>query len=317
MSNEYIENRREHYIPQFILRNFSIDKFDNTYFYSKKDKKIHKKYIKNIFMEMNLYDDVSTDNTNPRQLEEDLSKYEKEIAELLKKKVFNKEKIILTFDEEEALKLFFVLLDFRSVNTRDYFNNLKETNFEFYSMFQSNKDFESFWKRNLSYLVNCRSLEEILRHNKIDVPIKGFMIRDLFTLNKPTYLVFFEKRDNIDFIIGDKYPLRLMGAYEGINIPVIFYCPLSPKFMMAIIPMDAKNSPTLAIIKDKLVAPQFINKNYVHIPKKLYKDDVLEIDYAIFNCSKTGVVFKDKKTYEYIDSNKEEIEQMINYRGVL
>ena len=50
----------------------------------------------------------------------------------------------------------------------------------FYSKYQVDEDFSDFWKRNLSNLVNCRSLREVMNHKGIDVPIKIFFCRDTF-----------------------------------------------------------------------------------------------------------------------------------------
>lgn len=46
---------RQHYIPQFILRNFCFDDSNSLFFYSLKDKTVSVKNTRDVFMEKQLY----------------------------------------------------------------------------------------------------------------------------------------------------------------------------------------------------------------------------------------------------------------------
>lgn len=97
---------RQHYIPQFILKNFCFDDENNLYFYSMKDKEITIKNIRDIFMERRLYNSELVNPDDPTQIEKDFAKYEQEIGKLIKEKIINKYEISLTLKEEASLRFF-------------------------------------------------------------------------------------------------------------------------------------------------------------------------------------------------------------------
>ena len=47
----------------------------------------------------------------------------------------------------------------------------------FYKQYQQDGDYIDLWKRNLGYVVNCRTIEEVLKHPHIDDPFKVFFQR--------------------------------------------------------------------------------------------------------------------------------------------
>ena len=75
---------RHHYIPKFIIRNFSPRKDDFVPYYDIKRKDYFNKSIDEVFMHHNLYRDEENNPDNPTQIESDLAKYECEIAKIIK-----------------------------------------------------------------------------------------------------------------------------------------------------------------------------------------------------------------------------------------
>lgn len=81
------EARRHHYIPRFILRKFNDDN-GLVYYWNIKKKRLQKKNVKNIFLNIDMYRDESLHKDDPTQIETKFSVFEKEIAELIKEKNF-------------------------------------------------------------------------------------------------------------------------------------------------------------------------------------------------------------------------------------
>lgn len=99
----------------------------------------------------------------------------------------------------------------------------------FYSKYQADEDFSDFWKRNLSNLVNCRSLREVMNHKGIDVPIKIFFCRDTFGYFG-RYFTIAERRGPLDFVISDTYPTVISGVMDsGMKLEMYSMFPISPE----------------------------------------------------------------------------------------
>ena len=79
---------RHHYIPQFLLRNFSYDAGKRfVYYYDKKKKSLEEKQIRDVFMVKNLYRDERSFPDLPTKTEGALAKYESEVAPILQEKI--------------------------------------------------------------------------------------------------------------------------------------------------------------------------------------------------------------------------------------
>ena len=115
---------RHHYIPQFILRNFACDCDKRVVcYYDKESQSVLEHEIREVFMERNLYRDEINCQDNPVQIEQDLSVYEREVAELIKSKFLDKRKIELTEEEDSMLKLFFAIMSFININAKEKFSD--------------------------------------------------------------------------------------------------------------------------------------------------------------------------------------------------
>ena len=220
---------RQHYIPQFILRNFSNDNKTIKY-HDISENKNKTLEIRNVFMEKHLYNDEINYADCPQKIENDLSKYESEVAPIIKRFIEN-DSFLLTLEESEKLKLFFAIMAFRNKNVKKSIINYSNETKECFKKYQKDLNYVDFWKRNLGYLVNCRSLSEVLNHNKIDESIKIFMRRDCFGV-AGTYFLLFEKRGDTSFIIGDAYPTDT--RVEN-NLHCYSYFPISPDRLILLV----------------------------------------------------------------------------------
>ena len=293
MSKEYIRN---HYIPQFILRNFSFnDKNDITY-YDLGTKEILITKTNNVFEIDNLYKDKINYPDLPIQIEKDLSKYESEMALLINKKFLNDNEIIITKEEEDSLKLFLAIMAFRSVHVYEEFSKyLMEDSKDFYTNWQPNGDFNDLWKRNLGLLVNCRSIKEVMEHNNIDEPIKIFMHRDTQSYFG-TYFVVTEVRGNKNYIIGDCYPTVRFGETRfDPKLHLYSLYPISPTRMIILASNGVDRTPQEFVLFDKkLLKKPFVDSNKnIHINvKKMYERDVNSTNKDIIESSKYGYIYK-------------------------
>ena len=296
MKNEPI---RHHYVPQFILRNFSNEKGFVNY-YDKTINAVNLRETRNVFMERNLYRDEINYTENPTKVETDLASFEREISQIMREKFLVGDRIFLTKEEDEKLKLFFAIMGFRSYNTMFQFSKgMKRESVEMYSRYQSNEDFLDLWKRNLGYLINCRSLEEVLNHKGIDEPIKLFMCRDVGGLWNQHWVVL-EKKEGESFIIGDVYPTVVTGTItQGFKIHIYSINPISPSRVILLVENGAENTPShvLGFRQTVLYKPQWNSeKQIISIRvKKLYPEEVEIINNSVANAAQKGIVFyKDK-----------------------
>ena len=73
---------RQHYIPQFILKNFCYDQNkEKVYFFAAGEDEYSSLFVSNVFMEKYLYSKAE----NELEIEESLAKFEAEIAPIFKK----------------------------------------------------------------------------------------------------------------------------------------------------------------------------------------------------------------------------------------
>jgi len=219
---------RHHYIPQFILKNFCFNKRGDLHYYDIKTSISSIKNVRDIFMSQNLYSDEINNPTNPTKIERDFAAYESEVSKIIKEKFLCIDDGQLSTEEDEKLKLFFALMGFRSKHTSDKYGlNAPDENKKFYSVFQKDGDLAVLWKRNLGYIVNCRSFAEVLKHKNIDEPFKLFMRRDNLGFFGQ-YFILTERRSGTEqFVISDAYPIVVNGFITQI--------PLHLKFVLYVI----------------------------------------------------------------------------------
>ena len=281
---------RQHYIPQFILRNFC---FKNNFvkYFDIEENTVKTMNIKDIFMEKQLYDDNINNYNFPQQIEKDLSIFENEIALIINNKFLKENTFKLSQEEFDKLSLFFAIMAFRNINTKEQFLNYSTKSKESFSIYQPDLNYIDFWKRNLCYLVKCRSLDEVIKNKKIDDPIKLFMTRDIFNFTGK-YFLLFEKRGKNSFIIGDCYPTDITGDF--LNMHSYSYFPISPDRLLLIVSKGVESIPSGILTLDKKDLKCQLNDLSISV-KKLYDDKINKINDDIIKNCKIGYILTEEE----------------------
>lgn len=301
------EPRRHHYIPQFILRNFCHENSEYFFYYSVEDKAITQKEPKDIFMARDLYRDEINNPEDRMKIERDFSKFEREVAEIIKDRFLCESEIVVSQYEEEMIRVFFALMGFRSFNASQSFGeNAPQANKEFYSFYQKNKGLPDFWKRNLGQLVSCRSFSEIMDNPIIDEPIKVFMRRDIHGL-VGRYFSMVECPDSCEFVIGDTYPVVITGYLpNGFPLEMYSIFPLSSKRAIISVCEEVTSVPREARVLREcvLLKPISMENQLLKIRvKKLFEEEVGYINKAIISNAKTGVAFRNENSQKILMGN--------------
>lgn len=198
----------------------------------------------------------------------------------------------MTVKENESLLLFFAIMGLRSCNTLTGFKNASGNTKEFYQKFQADGNFEDFWKRNLGFIVKCRSITEIMSHPQIDEPMKLFMQRDAFGIFGK-YFIVLERRGDEDFLIGDSYPVMITGDNK---LPMFAYYPLSPERILIIASNGVEYIPFgVRQLNDDVIkkTARLMDGRIQITVKKIYEQVVHEINQDFIKHSHIGLVFKD------------------------
>ena len=297
MGNEPI---RHHYIPQFILKNFCFNKRGDLHYHDIKTSKSSIKNVRDIFMSENLYRDENNNSDRPTKSESDFAAYECEVSKIIKEKFLFIDDVQLSTEEDEKLKLFFALMGFRSKHTSDKFGlNAPDVNKKFYSLFQKDGDLAALWKRNLGYIVNCRSFAEVLNHKNIDEPFKIFMRRDTLGLFGQ-YFILTERRSGTEqFVISDAYPVVVNGFITQIPLHLYSIFTISPDRAILLASTGVEGAPSdVTCFRKCVFTPPKTNPNDNSIRirfKRLYEEEVKYINSALIKNACEGYVFQKKK----------------------
>ena len=297
MKNEPI---RHHYIPQFILKNFCIPATDSLWYFDKQSNQLSEKKTRDVFMVENLYRDEINIPDNPTEIEQDLAVYENEISRIIKEKFLHDKDIVLNFEDYEKVKLFFAIMSFRSKATNKMFGEemLHESK-SFYRQYQKNRDFQDLWKRNLGYIVKCRSIFDVIENPNIDEPFKGFFIRDTIGISGLHVAVLCAEKEE-SFLIGDTYPVDTRGVTDnGTELPLYAIFPISYNRIVLIFESGAKESPrSVTHFRECIFHPPMIQNDTGTIrirAKKLYPEEVEHINREILKNSVDGVAASNKE----------------------
>ena len=304
------EAHKHHYIPRFILKNFNDENGQVNYWNIEKNK-LEKRNIKSIFMNVDMYRDELLNEDDPTQIESKFSVFECEIADLIAKKILDKDEVVISRRELEKLRIFITLLSFRSNSRMEQYKNnqFDDSTREKLLKFQPDGNFEELWKRELDTLATCRSYQEIQESDVIDPIIKLDFTNDLMGF----YMTFIDARGG-QFILSDIYPTLEIFPTGVANIHMHCMLPLSPTRMLLLnhvmFKKENENNPmltemrTLSQIKgDAIVPPKnkyasygLLNKDdqYIYKVKKVYKSDVQYMNALVLNETRVGIIFRDK-----------------------
>ncbi|MBQ3523302.1 MAG: DUF4238 domain-containing protein [Clostridia bacterium] len=290
---------RHHYIPQFILRNFCFNDNNDLYYYDKESQETTIRNTRDVFMEKNLYRDETNHSDNPTKIESDLSRFENEISQIINGKFLKGREITLTFSEEEGLKIFFAIMGFRSKNASNFFGKDADKHTKaFYSNCQSDGNLTDLWKRNLGHIVNCRTIEEILTHEKIDNQIKIFFHRDTVGITG-MYFVVVERKENEDFVIGDSYPVIVNGLLDnGVQLQIYSIFPISPSRVILLVSNGAEATPRDVVYLRRCVFTKpkidYDNMSITIRVKGLYNEEVRHLNSMVVKNAQEGIAFQKK-----------------------
>lgn len=290
---------RHHYVPRFLLKPFCFEDTKINY-YDKTTGEVSVKDTKDIFVEKNFYRDDINNEDDPMKLENDLARFESDISSIIRK-LLKDDEIIVTTEEYKMLQMFFAVMLYRRRNIKNEFSGDVTDEFrEFYSNYQEDQNFTDFWKRNLGYIVNCRSIEDVLGNPHIDEPMKLFLIRDTVGLFD-SYFVVVERRGKEDFLLNEAYSSKMeVGQQGGFHMALYNFYPISPKRMIIKVCNGVETAPkTVTSVawfkKDVLKKPKLIGKNqFILNVRKIYEEEVKRINSYFFHYSLAGIAFQNK-----------------------
>lgn len=291
---------RHHYIPQFILKNFCFED-RRLHYFDKQTGCISVKDTRDIFMVRNLYRDEINYATDPVKIEKDLADYEREVAPIIKERFLTEREIFLTKEEDAKLHLFFAIMGFRSLNARLCFGEkVSKHSRAFYKRYQPDGNILDLWKRNLGYIVQCRSLEEVLNHPHIDDPIKTFFLRDTFGYFG-RYIAVVEANEENAFVIGDTYPVVIQGIRPN-GLPLIMYeiFPISSNRVLFMANNGVQGTPKDVLVLRKFLfqPPKYMEEaNMLRIRvRKLCTDEIQHINQEVVKNANQGFAFRSLST---------------------
>ncbi len=299
------EPKRHHYIPQFILKNFCFDNKKHVSFFDKRTKQISVLETCNVFMSPHLYRDEINSPDDPVKLEKDFARFENEISRIIKSKFLDGDSITLNMEEDAKLRLFFAIMGFRAKKTRDLFaKGLSKESKDLYARSQPDLNFLDLWKRNLGYIVNCRSIQEIICHPEIDEHLKIFFERDTFGI-AGMYFAVADCEGCDEFIIGDCYPVVVIGdvlkppiqkfGKQPLKIHMYSVFPVSPNRVIFMMSNGVDNTPrgVLGFRAGVATLPKMNEDGtYTIRTKELYPEEVKFLNAMIFKEAKEGVICK-------------------------
>ena len=284
---------RHHYIPQFILKNFCFEE-RRLYYFDKQTSRVSIKDTRDVFMARNLYRDEINCGADPVKIEKDLAEYEREIAQIIRERFLDGREIFITPQEDAKLKLFFAIMGFRSLNAKNSFDNTYSQHTKTYwKSYQPDGNTLDFWKRNLGYIVQCRSFEEVCNHPYIDDPIKVFSHRDTVGYFGK-YIAIAEANMPNAFLIGDAYPVAVNGVLpNGLPLPLYDIFPISPHRVLLLASNGVQGTPReVLFLREFLFQPPKYDEsaNLLRIRvKKLSTDEVQYLNKEILKSAKLGV----------------------------
>ncbi len=283
---------RQHYIPQFILKNFSYDK-DKVFFFEKGEDEYSTIFVSDIFMEKYLY----SKEEGQLEIEESLARFEADVAPIFKK-INTEDEISLTREEYDHLRVFLYLLTFRTVNTRDQFNNMSDKYIKLYGA-TSAAEMKDFWLKNVHLISQCRCFNDVFANPEINDMIKRLIEHEYFGF----YMCILERKGGIDFHITDCYPAVVNGETDTPNgktlkVPLYYIFPLSDSRVITLVTNHIECVPwdvayfdckkTLKRPKDSLDMTHLIFR-----PSKIGVRDVEWINEMMIRSAIIGTVVKD------------------------
>ena len=153
--------KNQHYVPQFLLKNFYSKDINHIWCYDKTFKNTEERSISKVASENYFYDTIAGQEEG--SLEYLLSKAETETAPIISKIIKTKKIEILTIDEKEILALFIAL---QLNRTKSAFKNYERFNEYFFGKIK-----EIYNAFNLEHDFGEKTKKEVWLSNFSDTPI--------------------------------------------------------------------------------------------------------------------------------------------------
>ncbi len=281
--------KNHHYIPQFILKHFA-DKDGYAFYHTVITGEEKKKNIRFIFSQYNLYENKNNDPQNPYKIENDLSRFETEMAPIYKRIREAKSGFDLTREELARFRLFLSLLVFRSTATKKKYRKIGE-------QLKINNAIIDFWKQELGALANCRSIEDVQTNKDISASTKLFFKYDINNF----YMTILERRGQKDFVFSDAYPSsQSIELVKGDGpFPILYFFPVSLNRII-ILRYSFKGNPIpddkFLVDSSMLSGPKPASNNWdLYYPiKKIYQNDVEKINELTIKQAKRGYIIPER-----------------------
>lgn len=288
------EAKKHHYIPQFVLRNFINDNGTLTY-WNVERQELQERNPSNIYMVENLYRDEKNYPNDPTTIEKKFSRLEKEASDIIKDKILNKKKIVLTRKENEKLRKYLFLLTYRSDTRKEQYIKEKfddETK-EHLLKFTIDGDFVDLWLREIDMILDSKNYQDINTNPKISNVIK----QDAETHLLGYYMTFVSTRGQ-DIILSDIYPTAgiIPTNIEGANIYAHYIYPIDPSTVLILNHvMFGKHRPQNISLINQVSSLSSFSGNLVEPPKskRVFKNSYNENDqytYSVGNVYEKDVI---------------------------
>lgn len=298
---------KHHFIPQFILKNFTHNN-DQIFYWNKENSKIEIRNTKSVFMVKNLYRDEQNHPTDPAIIERKFAQLESTIATIFQDKIIGKDLIVLTRNENENLRKFLYLLSFRSSTRKQQYidANFDEMTKSHLSQYVVNDDYVDLWLREIEMILDAENYHDIQKNERVSWTIRT----DFWTHLSSYYMTFVTPRGQ-DFILGDVYPTAEIYplGFHGANLYPHFIFPISPTLLLVLnhiafkaetpkeLPMVAQMV-SLSRIKGNLIIPPKANyvtngkfskdDTYMYRVNKIYTDEVDYLNMLMLNEVRSG-----------------------------
>ena len=287
---------KQHYIPQFIIKNFcKTDK--KTYYFDVSNKSITQKFPNDIFEEKYLYEYSQDKKESINKIELDLAKFEADASYALKPFLTNNN-VSVSFEESEMIKYFFFIMILRSKFMLSVYNkDILEFNQQKFPDITEG-ELDEFYKNNLEKLVNCRTLMDL--NETINVQFIQYAVTVLMS----KHLVLFQCGERLEFVLGDAYPIALgqkitpLDIFNRMSLVSLIF-PISYNRAIGLVDTYDEFHAMLRHFKIK-------NKDWYDEPKKfgtgmliqlkyLTDEDVVYINKGILKNSREGLCFRSER----------------------
>ena len=190
-------------------------------------------------------------------------------------------------------------MGFRAKNSEAQYGSKKTKDTKkFFRLYNDDGSMTPLWRKTLSALVKCRTIEEIKNSDNIDQSVKNFISRDVFGYFG-NYAVVAKCKDAANLFVGDAYPSIVNGLLKN-GLPLHLYSvfPISPDRVIMIASIGIEEAPANILSVRHLIFKQpSLNENgLIKIRVRgLYEEEVKHLNEMTIENSSDGFVFRSKE----------------------